>query len=75
MLYDIGYGAIQNKAEDVQRFCSDGFSFFHSMKRVGGKAMLKNQLVFGHVFLKKGFVKGGIGNQIKTPRFFFYIRK
>ena len=47
---DITDFTIQCIAKSVQRFCVDGFAFFHAMEGVGGKTLLINQIVFRDSF-------------------------
>ena len=44
MFNNIGNGAVQDVAEDIQGLGGDGLAFFHTVNGVGGNTMLKDQL-------------------------------
>lgn len=64
---DVFHLAVQDLAENVDRFCADGFPVLHSMKRVGGNALFEDQIVFRESFFIERFIKGLIRNQIASP--------
>ena len=43
---DVLHFAVERKTERIQRFGTDGFAVFDTVDRVGGKALLVNQIVF-----------------------------
>ena len=49
MFNNIGNGAVQDVAEDIQGLGGDGLAFFHTVNGVGGNTMLKDQFVFCYV--------------------------
>ena len=59
----ITYFAIKNIAKGIKRFCADRLSLFDSMKGVGGKTLLEDQVIFSYTFFVESFIKGSITNQ------------
>lgn len=55
MFDNIGNGAVQDIAEDIQGLRGDGLAFLHAVNGVGGNTMLKDQFVFCYVLTKQGF--------------------
>lgn len=60
---NVGNFAIQGVAKGIKRFCADRLSLFDSMKGVGGKTLLEDQVIFSYTFFVESFIKGSITNQ------------
>ena len=55
ILQNVAYRAIQNKAKRINRFCADRLPMLHPMNGVCRYSLLKNQLIFRHVFSQQRF--------------------
>ena len=69
---NIVYLTIENKAKRIQRFGTDIFSVFHTMKRISRKALLINQMILCDTFFEKRIVEWLIGDHIHHPMPLYY---
>lgn len=53
---------LKNRAEDVQRFCTDVLPVFHSMKRVRRQSLFENKLILRYILSQKRPIEGLIRN-------------
>lgn len=68
MFDNIADFAIEHIAERVERFCADVLSVFHAVKGVGGKALVKNQMIFRDILFEKRIIKRLITDHIFRHR-------
>lgn len=64
---DVAHPAIQNVAQRVQRFGADGLPVLHAVKRVGGYALLENEIIFGQIFLVESLIEGFVADHGGSP--------
>ncbi len=71
--YYIIYIAVKGVAKGIQRFGAYCFAFFHTMKGVGGKSLLKDQVIFGYSLFEKRFIKRLVGNHLHHHKNFIIL--
>ena len=64
---DVAHSAIQNVAQRIQRFGADGFPVLHAVERVGGYALLENEIIFGQIFLVESLIEGFVADHGGSP--------
>ena len=64
---DSGYGAVQNKAQFIKRFCRDGLPAFHAVNRIRRQPMTINEVIGGHILFVQRAPKRLIGNHTVNP--------
>lgn len=59
---DIAYLTIQNFTERIDGFGIDRFTVLYTVQRIGGHALLEDQLIFCHAMPLQRFIKWTIRN-------------